>query len=162
MSNYQPVNLRPLLFLIKSLIFICALTLAYALLGDFLKPLWQKPMVTQTGSTNRAPKKDLSEQVVEGVHVQTGLVVAEGFEIVRGTCTACHSAKLITQNRATRSGWKQMIRWMQETQGLWNLGEQEPIILDYLAKHYAPKDTGRRPQIDVAAIEWYILEIEEE
>jgi len=161
MSKYQPVNLRPLLFLLKSLIFLCILTISYALLGDYLKPAFEKSSITQAKSTYKPPKKDLSEQVLNDIHVQTGLVAAEGFEIVRGTCTACHSAKLITQNRASREGWKQMIRWMQETQGLWNLGEQEPIILDYLAKHYAPKDTGRRPQLDVAAIEWFILEIEE-
>jgi len=51
-----------------------------------------------------------------------------------------------------------MIRWMQETQGLWQLGKNEPIILDYLAKHYAPEEVVRRPGLDVAAIEWYILE----
>ncbi|MEM1218855.1 MAG: hypothetical protein AAGH79_08075 [Bacteroidota bacterium] len=150
------------MFLIKSLIFLCVCVFAYALLEDYLKPAWEQPAITQGKSTTTLPpKKDLSEQIIDGVHVQTGLIVAEGFDIVRGTCTACHSAKLITQNRATRSGWKQMIIWMRETQGLWDLGDQEPIILNYLAKHYAPKETGRRPQIDVAAIEWYILEIEE-
>ena len=100
------------------------------------------------------------ERIENGIHVATGLVYAEGFEIVRGTCTACHSAKLVTQNRATREGWLQMIRWMQETQGLWELGENEKIILDYLSKHYAPEEIGRRANLDIAAIEWYILESE--
>lgn len=59
-------------------------------------------------------------------------------------CTACHSAALITQNRMTRDGWLNTIRWMQEKQGLWPLGEHEDIVLDYLAKHYYPEATGRR------------------
>jgi hypothetical protein len=47
---------------------------------------------------------------------------------------------------------------MQETQGLWPLGEAEPKILDYLATHYAPQENSRRPPIDLKSIEWYILE----
>jgi len=53
-----------------------------------------------------------------------------------------------------------MIRWMQETQNLPDLGEKEAPILDYLAEHYAPEDTGRRPNLDLASIEWYILELD--
>jgi hypothetical protein len=51
-----------------------------------------------------------------------------------------------------------MIRWMQETQGLWQLGEAEPQILDYLAANYAPQENSRRPLLDLKSIEWYILE----
>lgn len=102
------------------------------------------------------------DEVVNGLHVQTGLIYAEGFDVVRGTCTACHSAKLITQNRATREGWTEMIRWMQAKQGLWDLGKNEPIILDYLATNYAPGEIGRRANIDVESIEWYVLDLEGE
>ena len=31
-----------------------------------------------------------------------------------------------------------MIRWMQETQGLWPLGEDEDRVLNYLAANYGP------------------------
>jgi hypothetical protein len=55
-----------------------------------------------------------------------------------------------------------MIKWMQETQGLGDLGTNEPIVLDYLAKYYAPKETGRRKSLEIAEIEWYILDLEEE
>jgi hypothetical protein len=86
----------------------------------------------------------------------TGLVVDENFALVRAQCTACHSAKLITQNRATREGWQHMIRWMQAEQGLWDLGDQEPAILDYLSRHYAPQKKGRRAPL--TNVEWYDLE----
>jgi len=68
--------------------------------------------------------------------------------------------KLVTQNRATRSGWESMIRWMQATQGLPDLGKSEPMILDYLAKYYAPQETGRRANLDLTQVKWYILDIE--
>ena len=74
----------------------------------------------------------------------TGLVIAPGFEVVSVQCTVCHSARLITQNRSDREGWQAMIRWMQDTQGLWSLGDNEPLVLDYLASNYGPLSVGRR------------------
>ncbi len=86
---------------------------------------------------------------------KTGLIIAPGFAVVSTTCVRCHSPKLITEKRATREGWLATIRWMQQTQGLWDLGPQEPVILDYLAKNYAPKNRGRRPLLKTT--EWYKL-----
>lgn len=105
-------------------------------------------------------QEDDFDRVENGIHVETGLIFADGFNQVRATCTACHSAKLVTQNKADRQGWEDMIRWMQATQGLWDLGADEDIILDYLAANYAPEKSGRRPTLDVAAIEWYELELD--
>lgn len=96
--------------------------------------------------------------IEDGVHLRTGLKDDENLQLVIGACTSCHSAKLITQNRATREGWKQMFDWMYATQGLPDLGVHEPKILDYLAEHYAPEEVGRRQNLDVEAIEWYILD----
>lgn len=101
------------------------------------------------------------ELVVEGIHVATGLKIGKGFMETKVACTGCHSPKLITQNKATRDGWEQMIRWMQATQGLQSLGEQEPKILDYLAANYAPEKVGRRANLDMEAIEWYILKLDQ-
>lgn len=106
-----------------------------------------------------AEKEADLDRIENGIHLETGLIAAEGWEAVRATCTACHSAKLVTQNKATRDGWKKMIRWMQETQGLWELGDQEAGILDYLAANYAPEASSRRANLDMDAIEWYILEL---
>ena len=96
-----------------------------------------------------------STKVAMDVDSITGLVIAPHFELVRGQCTSCHAAQLITQNRASREGWLQMIRWMQQSQGLWELGEYEPLILDYLEKHYGPGKQGRRSPLN--NIEWYEL-----
>ena len=86
----------------------------------------------------------------------TGLVSAPGIEVVKENCVRCHSPKLITAKRASREGWLTTIRWMQQTQGLGDLGSAEPVILDYLAKHYAPNQSGRRPSLQIT--EWYKLE----
>ena len=88
--------------------------------------------------------------VATEIDPDTSLVVADGYAQVKAQCTACHSGRLVAQNRADREGWQQMIRWMQETQGLWPLGDAEPVILDYLAEHYGPIARGRRAPLDVS------------
>ena len=91
----------------------------------------------------------LSIQAVEKTTYDpiTGFVIGENYEIVRAHCTACHSAKLVTQNRMTRDNWLETIRWMQKSQGLWPLGAQEQKILDYLEIHYSPIAVSRRSPI---------------
>ena len=81
---------------------------------------------------------------------ETGLIIAQGFEDVKKTCTVCHSPMLITQNKADRDGWLEMIRWMQDKQGLWELEpELENSILDYLAENYGPTAASRRAPLQV-------------
>ncbi|MEM9885717.1 MAG: hypothetical protein AAF849_07485 [Bacteroidota bacterium] len=145
-----------------------------AFLLGFLAVIWVCKIVVEKTNWNKAQTEQMQadfydsfavnveEDVKDGIHTATGLVYAEGFEVVRASCTTCHSAQLVIQNRATREGWEQMIDWMQATQGLWELGEQEPIILDYLATHYAPEAIGRRANLNVEKIRWYILDLEEE
>lgn len=107
---------------------------------------------------------DLSEVIMEkepeisddGIHVATGLIADVNYELVVTNCTNCHSSKLITQNRATKEGWRSMIEWMQETQNLWELGENEDKIIDYLAKNYAPDKQSRRQNLK--DVEWYELD----
>jgi len=79
----------------------------------------------------------------------TGLVIDEGFALVKGQCTGCHSAKLITHSGKTREGWIDSIRWMQRNRGLGALGSTEEPIVSYLAKHYPVHKTApwRRPPL---------------
>lgn len=86
----------------------------------------------------------------------TDFIIDEGYELVVANCTNCHSAKLVTQNRATAEGWRNTIVWMQETQNLWDLGDAEEHIIAYLAKNYAPVKQGRRKNLE--SIDWYTLE----
>ena len=89
------------------------------------------------------------------VDPESGLIFDEGLDIVKANCGACHSTRLVAQNRQTREGWKKLIEWMQAEQNLWDLGENESIILDYLEKNFAPNKMGRRKRL--TNIEWYDL-----
>jgi CxxC motif-containing protein (DUF1111 family) len=88
---------------------------------------------------------------------ETGLVTDENFHLVKAQCTTCHNSKLILQNRFTRDGWKQKIRWMQKNHNLWDLGETEKPVLDYLEKHYGPTVAATR-RAPLKAIKWYKLD----
>lgn len=86
----------------------------------------------------------------------TGLVVSEHLNLVITHCTACHSSKLITQFHTDRQGWLEKIRWMQQKQKLWDLGETEPKILDYLSKNYPPVEKMNR-RANLKKVDWYKL-----
>ncbi len=154
--------LKPLQLFVFSMLVLLAAAFSYVIMLD-LNVDWLKEEreILVSNSSYPSMKEDDFDKVVNGIHLHSGLIYADGFDIVRGTCTACHSSKLITQNRATREGWLQMIRWMQESQGLWDLGENETVILDYLAKNYAPVETGRRANLDIKEIKWFVLQLDE-
>jgi hypothetical protein len=87
---------------------------------------------------------------------ETGLIVDENLYMAKAQCTSCHSAKLVTANNFSRDGWKQKIRWMQANHNLWELGDAEKIVLDYLEKNYGPKiSTARRAPLK--DVKWYDL-----
>ena len=76
---------------------------------------------------------------------ESGLIQAEGWEVVKSTCTECHAGMMITQNAGNLAVWESRIRWMQETQGLRALsGEEEAAILTYLSTNYPQKASSRR------------------
>jgi len=93
-----------------------------------------------------------------------GLVKAPGRAEVLANCTACHSTKLITQNRMSRERWDQTITWMQQTQKLWPLEPSvRTAILDYLEQTQGDEavllrgDHGspwHRPRYPANPIEW--------
>ena len=78
----------------------------------------------------------------------TGLKAIGDWELVRNNCTACHSAKLITQQRGTEAQWLAMIRWMQKKQNLWQFEpDTEQRIVRYLAENYTPEADRRRARL---------------
>ncbi|MCP4300326.1 MAG: hypothetical protein GY783_07060 [Gammaproteobacteria bacterium] len=78
----------------------------------------------------------------------TGFKMRGDWELVRGNCTACHSAKLITQQRGTPQQWLTMIRWMQKKQNLWQFDPgTESRIIAYLSENYPPEAARRRAAI---------------
>ena len=78
----------------------------------------------------------------------TGLKMAGDWELVRNNCIACHSPKLITQQRGSKAQWLNMIRWMQKKKNLWQFDpDTEDRIIGYLAGNYPPQADRRRAAI---------------
>ena len=91
---------------------------------------------------------------------ETGLIVDEKLKMIKAHCTGCHSTKLIQQHRFTREGWVGKIRWMQKNHNLWDLGESEKVVLDYLEEYYSPESAANKiptRRTPLQPIQWYKL-----
>jgi hypothetical protein len=166
-QNELKHNWNLLMGLIYFMFAIAVCLLGYLLLENHINEYLNRKVYTPEELTAISKRYNSNadanfDKIENGIHLRTGLHADPNLQTIIGSCLSCHSAKLITQNRATREGWKDMIQWMQKSQGLQELGSKEPIILDYLAKYYAPKKTGRRKNIDLAEVKWYILDLEKE
>lgn len=96
-------------------------------------------------SSLAASSDSSSSPSAEVIDPESGMIIADGWQLTKANCTVCHSARLVTQNNGSRVHWESLIRWMQETQGLWQFQpEMETTILDYLTENYGPKSDARR------------------
>ncbi|QLG44043.1 monoheme cytochrome C [Costertonia aggregata] len=136
----------------RTIIVISTLIIIIAIIGLYF-------FNNEESNSNDESYVDISDQnrdkIENGIHLRTGLIANKGLTTVINNCTSCHSAELIIQNRLTRDGWAQTIDWMQETQNLWDLGENEEIIIDYLVTNYPIRKKGRRSVLK--NVEWYTL-----
>ena len=78
------------------------------------------------------------------IDTASGLYKDDGWQMVLANCGGCHSTKLVTQNRMSAANWVNTIRWMQSKQGLWDLGENEEIIVSYLSRNFGIPDLPLR------------------
>ncbi|NNF02561.1 MAG: monoheme cytochrome C [Bacteroidia bacterium] len=99
---------------------------------------------------------EFSEDVKDGIHVQSGLIAEGDYKLVYQNCGGCHSHRLVVQNRATAEGWSDIIKWMQESHNLWDLGDNQDKIIEYLSTNYGPESKGRREKL--TNVDWYLLE----
>lgn len=124
--------------------------------SDFLlKPDSPKGKVVQT-HTKPVADDPFASDIKNGIHVPTGFIAEGDYGLVIQNCVACHSSKIVTQNKMNEKTWRKTIKWMQKTQNLWDLGINEDKIVAYLGKYYAPKKEGRRKALVIE--EWYNLE----
>lgn len=106
---------------------------------------------------NPALARSLTLALTLGVSAMAGaqnavveLEPGEGSQLVAAHCGACHSLRLVTQNRGDEAHWKKLIRWMQAEHNLWDLGSAEEDILAYLATHFGvPDQVPRRAPLIV-------------
>jgi hypothetical protein len=137
-----------------------AFVVAFALIGVGLIAYMNNPQLFTSDITASETEyvpipEDDSDKIEDGVHVRTGFVEADGLMETVNNCTNCHSSELVLQNRMSKENWIATIRWMQETQNLWDLGGNEEIIVAYLVKNYPVIKKGRRGAL--TDIEWYDL-----
>lgn len=133
----------------RVIIVICALITVIAIGGIYFFGQ------TNTELVEIEKNIDDPDKIENGVHVRTGFIEALGMQETINNCTSCHSAQLVIQNRMNKERWHTTIDWMQETQNLWDLGDNEAIIIDYLVKNYPPSSKGRREAL--TNVEWYEL-----
>ena len=66
-----------------------------------------------------------------------GLVAGIGQDEVAGLCGACHSVRLVIQQRLSRDRWSEILDLMVDEHEMPRLlAEEEAVILDYLARFY--------------------------
>lgn len=147
--------IRLLLIFKLALALVIGILLYMAFPGCFSKINFTELPSFPTGpSTKEEAQVTLTNYLEESAGV---LVANTHVELVKKHCTGCHSARLIAQNRKSKDRWKENIVWMQATQGLWDLGEDEAGILEYLSTNYAPENSGRRKALNLNDKDWYYL-----
>lgn len=66
-----------------------------------------------------------------------GMPPGPGREKVYYLCGACHSIKIVQQQRLSRERWDKLLVWMVEEQGMPELEANErSLLIDYLGEHY--------------------------
>lgn len=67
-----------------------------------------------------------------------GLPQTEGYDLVAAYCSACHSLRVVMQQRPTPRRWDELLDWMVEKQGM---AEPDPetraAIRAYLVRHFS-------------------------
>lgn len=136
---------------VKLIIVLCIVILLYRHFGATFRQMTQL-------SWPQSPKYNSNKMIPEDIAFSSEVLAkGVGMDIVKKNCLGCHNAQLIVQNRMSKERWQHTIRWMQRTQGLWELGADEPIVLEYLATYYSPDMEGRRKNITLTDDEWYLL-----
>ena len=142
--------------LYRALIVVCALMVVISISAIYFMDKSSEDGTTSNTDYTEVPRdSEDPNRIVDGIHVRTGFVAADGLMIVVNNCTSCHSSQLVIQNRMDKERWSSTIRWMQKTQNLWELGDNEEIIINYLVTNYPPINKCRREAL--IHIDWYEL-----
>jgi hypothetical protein len=120
---------------------------------DFIIRQDKNPNSTSEKEITTASNPHIDSKIIDE---ETGLIMDANLEVVVVNCIACHSAHLITYTSADSSQWHDMIKWMQQTQGLWDLGNDEKSIIEYLSQHYGP--SNRQNQSEEITTTWHEID----
>lgn len=66
-----------------------------------------------------------------------GLPRADGVDLVAGYCAACHSLRIVMQQNASETRWRELMAWMIEKQGMAAPPDEDlEQIIAYLSDHF--------------------------
>lgn len=100
-------------------------------------------LVGGTALAADAPSPFLTRPGAGAPEQSAALPPGEGRDEVEGLCSACHSIRMVTQQRLSRARWDELLDWMVAEQGMPELdAETREKVLDYLADHLSPKSSG--------------------
>jgi hypothetical protein len=66
-----------------------------------------------------------------------GLPDGPGKLLVESQCSSCHGLEQVVAHRDTKDGWSSVVDYMV-SRGMAATNEEVTIMVDYLAKNYAP------------------------
>jgi hypothetical protein len=156
-GNKYKEELPNVLNRLKFLIWGVVLVLIFILVGGSFVLFFQSNEIQYIEQMSSDEEWEEDEfEIVNGQEVTTGLLVDKNWTLIKRHCTQCHTTKIITQNRASREGWENMISWMQETQNLWDLGEDHDGVIDYLTRNYGIVKNGIYSELIIE--DWYEIE----
>ena len=96
------------------------------------------------GCAKEAPP-ELDASAEPALDPVSGLKMTGDWQLVRASCSHCHSTRLVTGQRGSAEQWLTMIRWMQDKQNLQQFTPSvEERIINYLAENYPPSASQRR------------------
>ncbi len=73
-------------------------------------------------------------------------------ELVAHFCSACHSGKIVANQRMSRERWDEALSWMTERHGMPPLeGEYREMFLDYLAQAFGERTAEQHRRLPFAA-----------
>lgn len=89
-----------------------------------------------------------NEEEVE-IDPKSGLRMdAEGnWKLIKANCNVCHSERLLTQQQLDRENWSKSIKRMQTQENLWDLGDNESKVLDYLSTYYGASSKPKTQRV---------------
>ena len=70
-----------------------------------------------------------------------GLPRSEGYDLVAAYCSACHSLRIVMQQKQNRDGWDYLLTWMVEQQGMGELyPDDRDQVLEYLTREFGQEE----------------------
>jgi hypothetical protein len=104
-------------------------------------PLWIGTVALFLGIAIMVPRSFAQSKEADAF----GLPKGNGRETVYVYCGACHSLRLVSQQRLPRYRWEELLVVMNEKHGMPKMPpEKQKIVTDYLAEFLGPPPQRRR------------------